>query len=110
MSTKEAGGQTWHTLAPRMPYVLLSAVDPPDARKPGPVVGPGSRVRRCESRGPTQTHDIVCLEVDAGDGPPIRGYTSLPVDFFPRTRRRPFVRVATAGGLVALVGIVAALI
>lgn len=55
-------------------HLQLSAVNPPDARVPGPVVGPGSRVRPCDGTLPESDFGVVCLEVDS-NGEIARGYT-----------------------------------
>jgi hypothetical protein len=98
MRNGELGPEAWRVLPAWMPYLMLSAVDPPDARHPGPVVGPGSRVRPCATSGAT-----VCLEVDGGEGEIGRGYTTLPV--FPRDRawRRRCARLAAVAGLAAAI-------
>jgi len=56
-------------------FVQLSAVDPPDARLPGPVVGPGSRVRVRARHGADPLHRVVCLDVEGDDGTIAQGYT-----------------------------------
>jgi hypothetical protein len=93
---------TWHTLSPQAPYVLLSAVDPPDARRPGPVVGPGTRVRPCDPCAEVRPFAVVCIEVDTAKGPPTHGYTDFPL--FPAPgRRRWSVRLAAVVGVAAAV-------
>lgn len=55
-------------------HLQLSAVDPPDARVPGPVIGRSSRVRPCTGKLPKSEFGVICLDVDI-DGHIERGYT-----------------------------------
>jgi hypothetical protein len=86
-------------------HLQLSAVNPPDARVPGPVVGPGARVRPCDGALPESDFGVLCLEVDS-DGRVTRGYTiRRMVSMTPEhTAVRPAVRrlLFAACAIVAL--------
>lgn len=74
----------WFVLNQSQP-TMLSSVYPADARKPGPVIGSGSKVRIRERLGDGSRFDELCLEVELPDGTIERGYTyanlvALPVE------------------------------
>lgn len=89
-------------------HLQLSAIDPPDARVPGPVIGPDSRVRPCGVL-PASDFGVICLEVDV-DGQIERGYTisrmvALASDSVLASRISPFA-VATPMMLVLVVALI----
>jgi hypothetical protein len=90
-------------------HLQLSAIDPPDARVPGPVIGPDSRVRPCGGVLPASNFGVICLDVDV-DGRVERGYTirrmvALASDPLPPTRVLPFA-IATPMVLVLVVALI----
>ena len=90
-------------------HLQLSAIDPPDARVPGPVIGPDSRVRPCDGVLPASDFGVICLEVDV-DGQIERGYTvrkmvALASDPLPSARFSPFA-IATPMVLVLVVALI----
>jgi hypothetical protein len=90
-------------------HLQLSAVDPPDARRPGPVIGPDTRVRACDGAPLADSAGVVCLEVDV-DGEIERGYTvrrmlMLDSDPPPPARIRPYA-IATPMVLALVVALI----
>lgn len=90
-------------------HLQLSAVNPPDARVPGPVIGPASRVRPCDESSSSSHLGVVCLDVEI-DGRIERGYTIrrmllLDSDPAPSARISPLV-VATPMALMLVAAII----
>lgn len=58
------GGSTvgWYRVSTSA-HLQLSAVNPPDARVPGPVIGPGSRVRPYDGNQCGSEFGVLCLDV-----------------------------------------------
>jgi hypothetical protein len=90
-------------------HLQLSAIDPPDARVPGPIIGPDSRVRPCGGVLPASDFGVICLDVDVA-GQVERGYTirkmvALASDPMPPPRVSPFA-IATPMVLVLVVALI----
>jgi hypothetical protein len=100
----------WHRVASRS-HLQLAGTEVVHSRVPGPVIGPGARVRPCSDLASQGEMDVICLEVEQ-DGKIERGYTVKrmvvlrPEDAPPMDRSRRLV-IAGAGACVALAGIVA---
>lgn len=97
----------WLTLQQRQP-AMLSTVQPPDVRHPGPVVGAGSTVRPCGRSGNGSRYDEICLEVLTPDGIIERGYTYAHLVALPAMHGRrgwllPVIGIAgTAAAILAV--------
>jgi hypothetical protein len=89
-------------------FLLLSTSNPPDAREPGPVIGPHARVRPCPGEPPRAGTEVLCLEVDI-DGRVERGYTiARMVGFRPESTSRFSRSTKLAIGAVFFAGSVLA--
>lgn len=95
----------WFILDQRQP-AMLSAVQPPDVRHPGPVISTGSKVRECGRTGAGSRFDEICLEVALPSGAIERGYTYSNLVALPKPSPRRTWLLSSIG----LVGVVAALL
>jgi hypothetical protein len=109
MASAHQRSDTWHRVTSSA-FLFLSSANPPDARAPGIVVGPNSRVRPCDGAMPRSQADVLCLEVDQ-DGQIDRGYTvARMIAFRPEGEGSPWTsRRIAVGAFVGVVGLVAGL-
>ena len=99
MSTNRNDSLEWCRVTSRA-HLQLSADNPPTSR-PGPIIGPASRVRPCASFKTESKFGVMCLDVD-DDGRIQRGYTiKHMVSFAPeRPARTPRWRLPLVGAVV----------
>ena len=104
----QKSGARWYRISSGT-HLQLSAVNPPDARVRGPVVGPDSRVRPCSGVLPESDEGVICLEVDGG-GNIERGYTiRRMVALTPETATSGTRLARVLYAAIALVGMLATL-